>query len=69
MKGILPVIVVEFDNPTHECMMFWNKINVQQIPLYSQQFQFGDATFQFWCDPIEPPFVFDLTIGVIYHDD
>jgi hypothetical protein len=65
----LPVTVVEFDNPIRECTVFWNKRNVQQMPLYSQHFRFGGAKFQFRCDPIEPPFGFDLTIAVIDHDD
>jgi hypothetical protein len=39
------------------------------MSLYSQYFRFGGAKFQFRCDPIEPPFGFDLTIAVIDHDD
>jgi hypothetical protein len=65
----LPITVVESDNPIRECTVFWNKRNAQQMPLCSQHFRFGGLKFQVRCDPIEPPFGFELTIDVVDHDD
>jgi hypothetical protein len=63
-----PVTVVESETPIRECTVFWNMTR-NQMPLYSQHFQFGGVKFQFRCDPLETDIGFELTIIVIDQDD